>query len=145
MHDGWHGRDRTRRLLPATRNWFTGAFRAPTAAQEGAWRAIGAGSDVLVVAPTGSGKTLAAFLSALDRLASSRPRRMREKRCRVLYVSPLKALAVDVERNLRSPLTGIRQESVRLGLPEPEVRVGIRSGTPRPPSAARWPPGRRTS
>ncbi|NEE22362.1 DEAD/DEAH box helicase, partial [Streptomyces sp. SID7499] len=51
-----------------------------------------------------------------------------KKRCRVLYVSPLKALAVDVERNLRSPLTGIRQESVRLGLPEPEVRVGIRSG-----------------
>ncbi|WP_236239571.1 ATP-dependent helicase [Streptomyces sp. CC228A] len=113
---------------PATRNWFTGAFRAPTAAQEGAWRAIGAGSDVLVVAPTGSGKTLAAFLSALDRLASSPAPADAKKRCRVLYVSPLKALAVDVERNLRSPLTGIRQESVRLGLPEPEVRVGIRSG-----------------
>ncbi|MER6497835.1 DEAD/DEAH box helicase [Streptomyces sp. NPDC001455] len=113
---------------PATRGWFTGAFSAPTAAQEGAWRAIAEGSDVLVVAPTGSGKTLAAFLAALDGLASVPPPADAKKRCRVLYVSPLKALAVDVERNLRSPLTGIRQESVRLGLPEPEVRVGIRSG-----------------
>ncbi|MFI8258438.1 Lhr family ATP-dependent helicase [Streptomyces filamentosus] len=113
---------------PATRGWFTGAFTAPTAAQEGAWRAIGAGSDVLVVAPTGSGKTLAAFLASLDRLASSPVPAEPRKRCRVLYVSPLKALAVDVERNLRSPLTGIRQEAVRLGLPEPDVRVGIRSG-----------------
>ncbi|MCX4673834.1 DEAD/DEAH box helicase [Streptomyces sp. NBC_01433] len=113
---------------PATRSWFAGAFSAPTAAQEGAWRAIGEGSDVLVVAPTGSGKTLAAFLASLDRLAAVPPPAEAKKRCRVLYVSPLKALAVDVERNLRSPLTGIRQESVRLGLPEPEVRVGIRSG-----------------
>ncbi|MFE4643866.1 ATP-dependent helicase [Streptomyces sp. NPDC056730] len=113
---------------PATRGWFTGAFSAPTAAQEGAWRAIQEGSDVLVVAPTGSGKTLAAFLAALDQLASQPPPAEARKRCRVLYVSPLKALAVDVERNLRSPLTGIRQESVRRGLPEPEVRVGIRSG-----------------
>ncbi|MCQ8774678.1 ATP-dependent helicase [Streptomyces telluris] len=113
---------------PATRAWFTGAFSAPTAAQEGAWRAIGEGSDVLVVAPTGSGKTLAAFLASLDRLASAPPPAETKKRCRVLYVSPLKALAVDVERNLRSPLTGIRQAAVRLGLPEPEVRVGIRSG-----------------
>ncbi|MEU3773381.1 ATP-dependent helicase [Streptomyces sp. NPDC032472] len=113
---------------PATRSWFTGAFRTPTSAQEGAWRAIGEGSDVLVVAPTGSGKTLAAFLAALDALASAPPPAEPKKRCRVLYVSPLKALAVDVERNLRSPLTGIRQESVRLGLPEPDIRVGIRSG-----------------
>ncbi|MFI8006665.1 DEAD/DEAH box helicase [Streptomyces sp. NPDC086010] len=113
---------------PATRGWFAGAFDAPTAAQEGAWRAIGEGSDVLVVAPTGSGKTLAAFLASLDRLAAVPPPADAKKRCRVLYVSPMKALAVDVERNLRSPLTGIRQESVRLGLPEPEVRVGIRSG-----------------
>lgn len=113
---------------PATRGWFTGAFTAPTPAQEGAWQAIGAGSDVLVVAPTGSGKTLAAFLAALDKLAGEPPPAEAKKRCRVLYVSPLKALAVDVERNLRSPLTGIRQEAVRLGLPEPEIRVGTRSG-----------------
>ncbi len=113
---------------PATRGWFAGAFSAPTAAQEGAWRAIGAGSDVLVVAPTGSGKTLAAFLASLDALASTPPPAEPKKRCRVLYVSPMKALAVDVERNLRSPLTGIRQESVRLGLPEPDLKVAIRSG-----------------
>ncbi|MCE4946817.1 DEAD/DEAH box helicase [Streptomyces albulus] len=113
---------------PATRGWFAGAFRAPTAAQEGAWRAIAEGSDVLVVAPTGSGKTLAAFLASLDALASTPAPAEPKKRCRVLYVSPLKALAVDVERNLRSPLTGIRQESVRRGLPEPDVRVGTRSG-----------------
>lgn len=113
---------------PATRGWFAGAFSAPTAAQEGTWRALGAGSDVLVVAPTGSGKTLAAFLASLDALASAPPPAEPKKRCRVLYVSPLKALAVDVERNLRSPLTGIRQEAVRLGLPEPDITVGIRSG-----------------
>ncbi|RKN06800.1 DEAD/DEAH box helicase [Streptomyces radicis] len=113
---------------PATRAWFSRAFEAPTAAQEGAWRAIAEESDALVVAPTGSGKTLAAFLASLDRLAATPPPAEPHKRCRVLYVSPLKALAVDVERNLRSPLTGIRQESVRLGLPEPDIRVGIRTG-----------------
>nr|WP_247746127.1 crosslink repair DNA glycosylase YcaQ family protein [Streptomyces oryzae] len=113
---------------PATRAWFTGAFRDPTGAQEGAWRALAEDSDALVVAPTGSGKTLAAFLASLDTLAATPPPADPLKRCRVLYVSPLKALAVDVERNLRSPLTGIRQESLRLGLPEPEIKVGIRSG-----------------
>jgi ATP-dependent Lhr-like helicase len=113
---------------PATRAWFTGAFSAPTAAQDGAWRALAEDSDALVVAPTGSGKTLAAFLASLDHLASTPPPADPLRRCRVLYVSPLKALAVDVERNLRSPLTGIRQESLRLGLPEPDIRVGIRSG-----------------
>ncbi|MGP4114195.1 ATP-dependent helicase [Streptomyces sp. 4N509B] len=113
---------------PATRAWFARAFRAPTPAQRGAWQAIAEESDVLVVAPTGSGKTLAAFLASLDRLAATPPPAERGRRCRVLYVSPLKALAVDVERNLRSPLIGIRQESVRLGLAEPEVRVGIRTG-----------------
>lgn len=128
VHDGGMAGSALDSFSPATRSWFTGAFRMPTSAQEGAWRAIGEGSDVLVVAPTGSGKTLAAFLAALDALASTPPPADPKKRCRVLYVSPLKALAVDVERNLRSPLTGIRQESVRLGLPEPEIRVGIRSG-----------------
>src|SRR3954463_12351722 len=116
------------RFSPATQAWLDGAFAAPTPAQEGAWEAIARGEHTLVVAPTGSGKTLAAFLSALDRLASTPAPADPKRRCRVLYVSPLKALAVDVERNLRSPLTGIRQESVRLGLPEPEVKVGIRSG-----------------
>ncbi|MFJ9691984.1 ATP-dependent helicase [Kitasatospora sp. NPDC101183] len=115
-------------FAPATRAWFTGAFSAPTTAQSEAWRAIQRDTDVLVVAPTGSGKTLAAFLSALDRLSNTPPPADPKRRCRVLYVSPLKALAVDVERNLRAPLTGLRQAAVRLGLPEPEVQVAIRSG-----------------
>nr|WP_245707368.1 ATP-dependent helicase [Pseudonocardia oroxyli] len=112
---------------PATRGWFRGAFAAPTAAQEGAWSAAQAGRNALVVAPTGSGKTLAAFLWALDRLASSPPAPTKQ-RCRILYVSPLKALAVDVQRNLRAPLTGIRQESVRLGGTAPDITVGMRTG-----------------
>ncbi|WP_224284359.1 ATP-dependent helicase, partial [Streptomyces sp. LS1784] len=115
-------------FAPATRAWFTGAFSAPTAAQAEAWQAIQRETDVLVVAPTGSGKTLAAFLSALDRLSSTPPPAEPKRRCRVLYVSPLKALAVDVERNLRAPLAGLRQAAVRLGLAEPEVQVAIRSG-----------------
>jgi ATP-dependent helicase Lhr and Lhr-like helicase len=116
------------RFSPATRAWFTGAFPAPTAAQVGAWDAVARGEHALVVAPTGSGKTLAAFLWALDRLASAPVPDAIGHRCRVLYISPLKALAVDVERNLRSPLTGIRQAATRLGLPVPEVRVAVRSG-----------------
>ena len=116
------------RFTPATRAWFRGAFDAPTAAQAGAWAAVSRGEHALVVAPTGSGKTLAAFLWALDRLAASPPPAEPARRCRVLYVSPLKALAVDVERNLRSPLTGIRQAATRLGVPVPEIRVAVRSG-----------------
>ena len=113
---------------PATRAWFEGAFAEPTRAQAGAWRAIGKGEDTLVVAPTGSGKTLAAFLWAIDKLAAVPPPEDPKLRCRVLYVSPLKALAVDIERNLRAPLTGIRHAAHRLGLPEPDIRVGVRTG-----------------
>ncbi|GEL23952.1 DEAD/DEAH box helicase [Pseudonocardia sulfidoxydans NBRC 16205] len=113
---------------PATRDWFTGAFAAPTPAQEGAWAAAQAGRNALVVAPTGSGKTLAAFLWALDRLATEPVPEDPRRRCRILYVSPLKALAVDVQRNLRSPLTGIRQAAQRMGLPVPDVTVGMRTG-----------------
>ncbi len=112
----------------ATRAWFTGAFAEPTLAQAGAWRAIGKGEDALVVAPTGSGKTLSAFLWAIDRLAASPPPADAKQRCRVLYVSPLKALAVDIERNLRAPLTGIRHAAHRLGLPEPDIQVAVRTG-----------------
>src|SRR5437763_4163539 len=111
-----------------TRQWFTGAFAMPTKAQRGAWQAIAAGEHSLVVAPTGSGKTLAAFLWALDRLATEEAPAERRQRCRVLYVSPLKALAVDVERNLRAPLAGIRQAAHRLGEPEPSIEVGMRTG-----------------
>ena len=113
---------------PATRAWFEGAFAVPTQAQAQAWRAISKGEDTLVVAPTGSGKTLSAFLWAIDRLAAAPPPTDPKRRCRVLYVSPLKALAVDIERNLRSPLTGIRQAAHRLGLPEPDIAVAVRTG-----------------
>ncbi|HET7357959.1 MAG TPA: DEAD/DEAH box helicase, partial [Nocardioidaceae bacterium] len=111
-----------------TRAWFTSSFAEPTAAQVGAWDAIAAGRHALVVAPTGSGKTLAAFLSAIDRLAREPHPAEKLRRCRVLYVSPLKALAVDVERNLRAPLTGIGHAAARLGQPAPDLTVGIRSG-----------------
>lgn len=131
------------RFTPATSEWFRGAFTAPTPAQEGAWNAISAGSHALVVAPTGSGKTLAAFLWALDRLLASgtqepvpaqpvpaKGRGPKEPRrgTRVLYISPLKALGVDVERNLRAPLIGISQTAKRLELPAPSITVGVRSG-----------------
>ncbi|MGW0180106.1 ATP-dependent helicase [Nocardia sp. NPDC003345] len=116
---------------PATQQWFDGAFPAPTAAQLGAWRAIAAGEHTLVIAPTGSGKTLSAFLWAIDRLAAAEPAEPAEPSSEgtsVLYISPLKALAVDVERNLRAPLVGVRQTARRLGLPAPEISVGVRSG-----------------
>ena len=116
------------RFSPATAAWFRGSFAAPTQAQRGAWQAIGAGRHTLVVAPTGSGKTLSAFLWALDSLASSPPPESAKERCRVLYISPMKALAVDVERNLRAPLVGIGHAAARLGLPRPDVRVAVRTG-----------------
>ena len=114
-----------------TREWFAAAFAEPTPAQTGAWEAISAGRHALVVAPTGSGKTLSAFLWSIDRLATE-PVPEKKQRCRVLYVSPLKALAVDVERNLRAPLVGIRQTADRLGVEVPEIRVGVRSGDTTP-------------
>ncbi|MGW3482585.1 ATP-dependent helicase [Rhodococcus indonesiensis] len=113
------------RFSEPTRQWFAGAFEAPTAAQLGAWESISSGAHTLVVAPTGSGKTLSAFLWSLDRLAATPAE---HTGTRVLYVSPLKALAVDVERNLRSPLVGITQTARRLGLEPPEITVGVRSG-----------------
>ncbi|TFB86365.1 DEAD/DEAH box helicase, partial [Cryobacterium algoricola] len=140
------------RFSPATRAWFAQAFAAPTEAQLGAWDAISRGSHALVVAPTGSGKTLAAFLWAIDRLATPAPSvppvpstdaaanapgaaasaagpvGVSLPRTRVLYISPLKALGVDVERNLRAPLVGITQAAARLGFPPVTVTVGVRSG-----------------
>jgi len=112
----------------ATRAWFSAAFAAPTPAQAQAWGAISRGEHTLVIAPTGSGKTLAAFLWAVDKLAGEPVPADPRQRCRVLYVSPLKALAVDVQRNLRSPLTGIGHAARRLGLAEPDIRVGVRTG-----------------
>jgi ATP-dependent helicase Lhr and Lhr-like helicase len=111
-----------------TRAWFSAAFAEPTPAQVQAWAAIGQGDNALVVAPTGSGKTLAAFLWAIDKLATGPVPEDPLLRCRVLYISPLKALAVDIERNLRSPLTGVGHAAHRLGLGINEIRVGVRSG-----------------
>ncbi len=111
-----------------TASWFRAAFADPTAAQAQAWKAIGNKENALVVAPTGSGKTLAAFLWAIDKLAAEPAPADPAQRCRVLYISPLKALAVDIERNLRSPLAGVGQAMRRLGLPEPQIRVGVRTG-----------------
>ncbi|PAY24125.1 ATP-dependent helicase [Dietzia natronolimnaea] len=126
------------RFHPATASWFRGAFGAPTAAQSGAWAALAGGAHTLVVAPTGSGKTLSAFLAALDGLllgpaepdpgSAAGSARASGPGTRVLYISPLKALAVDVERNLRAPLAGIAREAAALGTETPEVTVGIRTG-----------------
>ena len=140
------------RFTPATRAWFEGAFAAPTPAQIGAWDAISTGRHALVIAPTGSGKTLSAFLWALDSFArtateitapalpgletgdrpaaATRPKTggTHSAGTRVLYISPLKALGVDVERNLRAPLVGIKATAAHLGLAVPQVSVGVRSG-----------------
>ncbi len=113
-------------FAPATREWFTDAFAEPTPAQAGAWDGLRGNQHLLVVAPTGSGKTLAAFLSSIDTLMSTP--RPEEPGTRVLYISPLKALAIDIERNLRSPLVGITQAAARRGEKLTPVTVGVRSG-----------------
>ncbi|MDS2173619.1 ATP-dependent helicase [Nesterenkonia sp. CL21] len=106
-----------------TREWFTASFGAPTAAQAGAWDAVSQGRHALVVAPTGSGKTLSAFLWSVDRLFAEPA-----EGTTVLYISPLKALGVDIERNLRSPLVGIAHTARRLGEEPAEITVGVRTG-----------------
>ncbi len=112
---------------PATRAWFTESFTAPTSVQHEAWRAIARGDHALVVAPTGSGKTLAAFLWAIDRLHATGADAATSG-TKVVYLSPLKALGVDVERNLRAPLVGIARTAAAHGFEVPEVSVGVRSG-----------------
>jgi ATP-dependent Lhr-like helicase len=113
---------------PATRAWFASAFAAPTAAQLEAWPAIKDGRHALVAAPTGSGKTLAAFLAAIDTLVRDGIEHGLPDETRVVYVSPLKALSNDIQRNLEAPLAGIRSELERLGLPDIEIRTLVRTG-----------------
>src|SRR4051795_8415408 len=105
---------------PRTREWFTQAFTGPTAAQEQAWPAIASGEHVLLSAPTGSGKTLAAFLWGIDRLT----RGERGGGTRIVYVSPLKALSYDIERNLRAPLRGIGAHPPGEDPPSIAIRTG---------------------
>jgi ATP-dependent Lhr-like helicase len=115
------------RFSPATAAWFNAVFEAPTTAQIEGWDSIAEGHHTLIHAPTGSGKTLAAFLWALDRLATA-PLPADRQRCRVLYVSPLKALAYDIDRNLKAPLTGIGVEARKLGVAPPSLSVAMRTG-----------------
>src|SRR5215212_6470748 len=111
-------------FTPQVRDWFTRAFAEPTAAQAQAWPAIATGEHTLISAPTGSGKTLAAFLWGLDRLVAEPS----EDHTRLVYVSPLKALSYDVEKNLRAPLRGITQRTSSAGTGRADVRVGVRTG-----------------
>ena len=118
-------------FTPAVRDWFAAAFAAPTPAQEQAWPAIASGEHVLISAPTGSGKTLAAFLWAIDRLGVGGSGTREERKTRVVYVSPLKALSYDVERNLRAPLRGVGADLTVA------VRTATRTFDSRPASGPR--------
>ena len=113
---------------PAVSAWFARSFDAPTPAQERAWPEIQAGRNVLVAAPTGSGKTFAAFLAAIDELVKEGLDGALPDETRVVYVSPLKALSNDIQRNLEAPLKGIREELASLSLPDVAIRAMVRTG-----------------
>jgi ATP-dependent helicase Lhr and Lhr-like helicase len=112
---------------PAVAEWFRDSFEAPTPPQAQGWPAIARGESTLILAPTGSGKTLTAFLWCVNRVMFE-PVPPKERRCRVLYISPLKALAVDIERNLRAPLAGIANRAVARGDVFHQPAVAIRTG-----------------
>src|ERR1700723_4751144 len=113
---------------PAVAAWFSRTFDAPTPAQERAWPALQSGQHVLVAAPTGAGKTFAAFLAAIDQLVKEGLQVPLPDETRILYVSPLKALSNDIQRNLEAPLNGIGEELAALGLPDVEIRAVVRTG-----------------
>ena len=112
---------------PPVAEWFSAVFAGPTAPQKRGWPAIARGESTLILAPTGSGKTLTAFLWSLNRLMFA-PSPDAPDRCRVLYISPLKALAVDVERNLRAPLAGISNIAAAKGIPFHSPAIAVRTG-----------------
>jgi ATP-dependent helicase Lhr and Lhr-like helicase len=122
---------------PAVRDWFSAVFPSPTRPQIAGWPAIARGESTLILAPTGTGKTLAAFLWCINRIMFS-PVPAEQQRCRVVYISPIKALAVDVERNLRAPLVGIAQAAQRLGADYHLPSVSIRTGDTPPGERARF-------
>src|SRR5271169_5623629 len=111
---------------PAVAAWFSRTFDAPTPAQERAWPALRSGQHVLVAAPTGSGKTFAAFLAAVDQLVKEGVQRPLPDETRILYVSPLKALSNDIQKNLDAPLKGIREELAVQGLPDVAINTMVR-------------------
>ncbi len=113
---------------PVIANWFGERFGSPTDVQARSWPAIASGTDLLIAAPTGSGKTLAAFLSCLDSLFKQALAGELEDRTQVLYVSPLKALSNDVQKNLQQPLAEIANAAMAAGLLMPEIRVTVRTG-----------------
>jgi len=113
---------------PAVTTWFERQFAAPTAAQAEAWPAIQAGENLLLAAPTGSGKTLAAFLAAIDDLVRRGVAEKLEDATQIVYVSPLKALSNDIQRNLEAPLAGIRAALREQGLPDVDIRTWVRTG-----------------
>jgi ATP-dependent Lhr-like helicase len=115
-------------LHPVTAEWFRAVFDAPTAPQRMGWPVIAHGESALILAPTGTGKTLAAFLWCLDRLMLQPQQPGPKKGCRIVYISPLKALAVDVERNLRSPLAGMANVARRMGVEFREPNISVRTG-----------------
>src|SRR5215471_12276663 len=116
------------RFHPAVANWFAKHYSAPTKPQEMAWPAIKDGNDTLIAAPTGSGKTLAAFLAAIDGLVRQGLESELPDETEVVYVSPLKALSNDIQKNLQKPLEGIQHELQALGLPEVNIRTLVRTG-----------------
>src|SRR6202171_3319184 len=113
---------------PAVAAWFSRTFDAPTPAQERAWPALQSGQHVLVAPPTGSGKTFAAFLAAIDQLVKEGLQGPLPDETRIVYVSPLKALSNDIQRNLDAPLKGIRDELAALNLPDVAIRAVVRTG-----------------
>ena len=122
---------------PAVAEWFRASFDAPTPPQTKGWPAIADGESTLILAPTGSGKTLTAFLWCINRLMFEPPPDAK-RRCRVIYISPLKALAIDIERNLRAPLAGIANRALARGDRFHTPAIAVRTGDTPPAERARF-------